>query len=69
MESDRLFMDLFPQHESVDMTAIPKDFDCLRFLMDTHDTFCGRFDDYSLKYVKHFVQACESESQLIGMYA
>ena len=63
MESDSLFKDLFPNHVSNEMEVSPKDFDCLRFLMSTHDSFCGRFDDYSLKYVKHLVHTCETESQ------
>ena len=35
-------------------------FDCLKALMTTFDTSCGRMDDYSLQFVKYFVAACES---------
>ena len=63
MESDSLFKDLFPHHNTNEMEVSPNDFNCLRFLMSTHDTFCGRFDDYSLKYVKHLVHTCETENQ------
>lgn len=35
-------------------------FDCLKTLVSAYDNACGRFDDYSLQYVKFFVRACES---------
>lgn len=38
----------------------PRNFDCLKTLMSTFDAECGKMDDYSLQYVKHFVAACES---------
>jgi legumain len=39
----------------------PRDFDCLKTLVSAYDSSCGKMDDYSLQYVKHFVQACESK--------
>jgi len=71
MESDSLFGDLFPHHaEMNELVVAPKNFDCLRFLMSTHDSFCGSFDDYSLKFVKHFVHTCETESsETVAAYA
>jgi len=63
MKSDSIFRETFSHHNSNEMNVTPKNFDCLRFLMSTHDTFCGRFDDYSLKYVKHLVHTCETEGQ------
>ena len=41
----------------------PTDFNCLRYLVDTHDEFCTPFEDYSLKYVKYLVNTCETETQ------
>ena len=38
----------------------PKNFDCLRLLVDTYERACGKFDDYSLKYVKYLVNECET---------
>lgn len=35
-------------------------FDCLKALMSTYESSCGRMDDYSLQYVKYFAAACES---------
>ena len=35
-------------------------FECLKALMNTFETSCGRMDDYSLQFVKYFVAACES---------
>ena len=45
------------------MVSTPTDYDCLRRLMALHEEHCGRFDDYSLKYVRHLVHACETESK------
>jgi len=39
---------------------LPRNFDCLRTTMDTYESSCGRFTDYSLKYVKYLVKACEN---------
>jgi len=44
------------------MVVEPTDFDCLRKLCYTYEMACKPFEDYSLKYVKHFVHACETES-------
>jgi len=38
----------------------PRNFDCLKTLISSYDKECGKMDDYSLQYVKHFVAACES---------
>jgi len=37
----------------------PKDFDCLRMMVDTYTEFCGPFNDYEMKYGSYFVGACE----------
>ena len=44
------------------LVTVPKNYDCLRFLVDTHDVFCGDFDAYSLGKVKYIVNACETKS-------
>jgi len=41
-------------------SVLPRNFDCLKTLMNTYDARCGKMDDYSLRYVKYFVNACES---------
>ncbi len=41
---------------------LPRNFDCLRGLMNAYEENCARFSDYSLKYVKYLVKACESEN-------
>ena len=65
MRSDRVFEN-FIQSTGIDaeLKILPTDFDCLKELIETHDTHCGKFDDYSLKYVKHIVQACETSNLL-----
>jgi len=39
--------------------VLPTNFDCLKTMMKTYDSTCGKMEDYSLQYVKYFVQACE----------
>ena len=70
MESDSLFKQLFPKNLSNEMIVSPNDFNCLRLLMSNHDSFCGRFDYYTLKYVTHFLQTFETKNQYnVGMIA
>jgi hypothetical protein len=38
---------------------IPKDFDCLRSMVSTYETYCGQFDDYARKFIKYLVRECE----------
>jgi hypothetical protein len=45
--------------ESQDFPSV-NDFDCLRKLMTVYEENCGRFEDYSLKYVKYLVKECET---------
>ena len=61
MKSDRVF-DYFIKSTGIDaeQKILPTNFDCMKKLIETHDAQCGKFDDYSLQYVKHIVQACES---------
>lgn len=62
MRTDHVFEEFREMSASNgDETAYaPKDFDCLRMLVDTYEQECGRFDDYSLKYVKYLVNECET---------
>jgi hypothetical protein len=39
---------------------LPRNFECLKTLMNTYSTYCTRMEDYDLKYVKYFVRECES---------
>ena len=62
---DALFSEAFPKHfgkdaDEVELTVQPEDFECLRFMMDVTEENCGKFSDYSLKYVKHLVHVCEN---------
>ena len=63
---DKLFAEAFPKHfgpdaDLVELTVQPKDYECLRFLMENTENNCGKFSDYSLKYVKHLVHVCENQ--------
>lgn len=46
-------------HYAANGPVRPRNFDCLKTLVNTYDKNCGKMDDYSLQYVKYFVQACE----------
>jgi len=38
---------------------LPKNFDCLRMMVDTYKEHCGVFKDYEMKFGSYFVAACE----------
>lgn len=42
--------------------VVPKDFDCLRFLMETFENKCMPFSEYGLGLVKYIVEFCETSS-------
>jgi len=65
MKADHIFEEFMGHKldkESEKTFPLPRNFDCLRTTMDTYEGACGKFTDYSLKYVKYLVKACESEN-------
>jgi len=46
---------------------LPKNFDCLKALVNTYESSCEKFSDYSLKYVKFLVNACERLAAPLGI--
>lgn len=60
MKIDHIFESILPTHLRSSETVLPRNFDCLKSLMDTYESACGKLGDYGLKYVKYFVQTCES---------
>jgi len=64
MRVDHVFEQFAQTHsvKATQSTATVTKYDCLRFLMNTFEAHCGKFDDYSLKYIKHIVNACESHA-------
>lgn len=40
--------------------VVPKDYDCLRFLMETFENKCMPFSEYGLGLVKYIVEFCET---------
>ena len=78
MALDTAFFSLFPEiyhpekeqvehdeevHEEVKPEKrVPKDFDCLRFLMETFENKCMPFSEYGLGHVKYIVEFCETSS-------
>jgi hypothetical protein len=62
MRVDHVFEAFQPTNLRQSTTVLPRNFDCLKTLMDTYEDACEKMDDYSLTYVKLFVQECESLS-------
>ena len=71
MALDTAFFSLFPDIYEVDGTTvnpdkvaqrIPKDFDCLRFLIETFESKCMPLSEYGLGHVKYLVEYCETSS-------
>jgi len=60
MRSDHVFEDFAGELNDNQTFPAPRNFDCLKYLINTYDEQCGGFDDYSLKYVKYLVKECES---------
>jgi hypothetical protein len=61
MRVDHTFESFAESHGlSAEVSVLPRNFDCLKTLVNTYDSACGKLEDYSLQYVKYFVQACES---------
>lgn len=69
MALDTAFFSLFPDIYEVDGTTvdhekvaqrIPKDFDCLRFLIETFENKCMPFNEYGLGHIKYLVEFCET---------
>lgn len=44
---------------SEDGHLLPKNFDCLKTLMATYESSCGKMSDYELQFVKYLVNECE----------
>lgn len=61
---DELFSKTFPSHQSNELVVEVQDYDCLRFMIDSTELSCGRFSDYSLKYVKNLVHICETSTTM-----
>ena len=69
MALDTAFFSLFPDIYQVDGTHhtpdgalhVPKDFDCLRFLVETFENKCMPFNEYGLGHVKYLVEFCETK--------
>jgi len=45
--------------EACKIEYMPKDFDCLRSMMDTYDKICGPFPHYANNFIKYFISECE----------
>jgi hypothetical protein len=65
LKADHVF-DLFAASTGVNTAiennekVLPRNFECLKKVIEAHDSTCGRFDDYSLQYIKYIVHACEA---------
>jgi len=45
--------------EACSVSWMPKDFDCLRWMVSTYAKICGPFPHYANNFIKYFVSECE----------
>lgn len=62
MRVDEVFAEFKGHLLGAEQYYAPQNFECLRALVNTYKQSCGPLEDYSLKYVKYFVQECETLS-------
>ena len=63
-QEDELFSTVFVDFPEYDqLESQPRNFDCLRGMINTKEENCTKFSDYSLKFVRYFAHACETRSE------
>jgi len=60
MRADHVFESFAGSLDDAQKFPLPRNFDCLRNMMDLYEQHCGRLTDYALKYVKYLVKECET---------
>jgi hypothetical protein len=59
----KMFATVF-EDQTGELVVQPRNFNCLRYMVDAREKDCGKFSDYSLQFVRHFVHACETYAPL-----
>jgi len=62
MKADLVFEKIIGNLDFNQEFSLPRNFDCLRALVNTYEANCEPLSDYSLKYVKFLVNECEALS-------
>lgn len=55
---DNTFQTAFPGMLMAELETDLTDYDCYRFLIDSFETSCGKFNDYGFKYAKYLRHTC-----------
>ena len=55
---DTTFKAAFPGLMMEDLETELEDYDCYRFLIDSFETSCGKFNDYGFKYARYLRHTC-----------
>lgn len=55
----QMFATVF-EEQAGELVTQPRNFDCLRYMVDARESNCGKFSDFSLQFVRHLVHACET---------
>jgi legumain len=55
---DNAFKTAFPGLLMSELETELENYDCYRFLIDSFETSCGKFNDYGLKYARYFRHQC-----------
>jgi len=67
---DNTFKTAFPELLMDDLETELKDYDCYRFLIDSFESDCGKFNDYGFKYAKYLRHVCiTGDNEEIGATA
>lgn len=49
------------KEQAASVPRVPKDFDCLRFMIESFEKKCMPLSDYGLGHVKYLVEYCETK--------
>jgi legumain len=55
---DNTFRTAFPGLGAEELETELEDYDCYRFLIDSFETSCGKFNDYGFKYARYLRHTC-----------
>ena len=61
-QMDTIFKTAFHGLEDFSLERV-EDYDCYRYMVNSFETACGKFSDYSLKYAKFMAYTCNTKTE------
>jgi len=55
---DNIFSETFPHLLGQELETKLTDYGCYRFMIDSFENHCGKFNDYGFKYAKYLSHTC-----------